>query len=427
MYEELISRDNTQPGKSTMTILYLDCFAGISGDMTVAALLDLGVPLEHLQTELLKVALPDGSYELSSCRTERHHLPALKFDVAVHDHHTHRHYAGIDAMIADSGLSGTVKDTSRRIFRRLAEAEARVHGVDIAEVHFHEVGAVDSIVDIVATAICLEYLGVATVYAAPLPLGSGFVQTAHGRLPVPAPATAELLQGLAVHGQCGPGERVTPTGAAIVATLASATGQRPAMTLTRIGSGAGGRDFEDCPNILRAFIGQAAAATETIDEIIVAETNIDDSTAEVLGYVMEQLLEQGALDVFFTPIQMKKNRPATQLSFLCRPSQLDELAHLVLTETTAIGIRHFPAGRIKFERRTEELQTAFGAVRFKLVFDQGLLLRGAPEYDDCRRIARERGIPFQEVIRQLEDIHSPTIGMTGHSDTGVNPVSKNRR
>lgn len=390
-----------------MTILYLDCFAGISGDMSVGALLDLGVPLDHLRSELLRLALPSGSYEVSASRTERHHLPALKFDVAVHDHHTHRHYAAIDAMIADSGLCDPVKERSRCIFRRLAEAESTVHGVEIAEVHFHEVGAVDSIVDIVGTAICLEYLGVDKVYAAPLPLGSGFVATAHGRLPVPAPATAELLRGLAVHDQCGPGERVTPTGAAIVAALATASGTRPAMTLARIGSGAGGKDFEDCPNILRAFLCQDPAGSDTADEIIVAETNIDDTTSEVLGCVMERLLEEGALDVFFTPIQMKKNRPATQLSFLCHPSQLDSLARLVLLETSAIGLRHYPAGRIKLERRIEELQTIFGPVRFKLIYDQGHLLRSAPEYDDCRRIARERGIPCQEVIRQLA-AHNPS-------------------
>src|SRR6266568_620560 len=221
-----------------MTILYLDCHAGISGDMTVGALLDLGVPLEHLKAELDKLGLPPGSYELAASRTERRQVQALKFDVAVHDHHTHRHYAGIDAMIAGSGLSALVKERARRIFHRLAVAEAKVHGVDIADVHFHEVGAVDSIVDIVCTAICLEYLGVETDYAAPLPLGSGFVTTAHGRLPVPAPATAELLLGLSVHVQCGPGERVTPTGAAIVAALATSSGPRPAMTLSRIGSGA---------------------------------------------------------------------------------------------------------------------------------------------------------------------------------------------
>ncbi|HIJ96968.1 MAG TPA: nickel pincer cofactor biosynthesis protein LarC [Desulfuromonadales bacterium] len=393
-----------------MTILYFDCFAGISGDMTVAALLDLGVPLDYLRSELLKLPLPDGSYELSSTRTERHHLPALRFDVAVHDHHTHRHFAGIVAMIAESGLSDPVKERSRCIFLRLAEAEAKVHQVDIAEVHFHEVGAVDSIVDIVATAICLEYLGVNKVYAAPLPLGSGFVQTAHGRLPVPAPATVELLQGLAVHSNCGSGERVTPTGAAIVAALAIATGPRPAMTLTRFGSGAGGKDFEDCPNILRAFLGKPLYSPEITDDIIVVESNIDDSTAELLGYVMERLLDEGALDVFFTPIQMKKNRPATQLSFLCRQEHLDDLTRLLLVETSAIGLRYFPVGRIKMERRIATIQTCFGPVRFKQIFDQGHLLRSAPEYDDCRTIARERSIPLMEVIQQL-------AGQDQHSDT----------
>jgi uncharacterized protein (TIGR00299 family) protein len=214
-----------------MNILYFDCYAGISGDMTVAALLDLGVPLEHLRTELAKLNFPPGSYELSASRTERQQMPALKFDVAVHDHHTHRHYAGIDAMIAGSGLSDSVKERARRIFRRLAEAESLVHGVAVEDVHFHEVGAVDSIVDIVGTAVCLEYLGVEAVYAAALPLGSGFVETAHGRLPVPAPATAELLKGVPVHGDCGPGERVTPTGAAIVAALVSGYGKQPDMLL----------------------------------------------------------------------------------------------------------------------------------------------------------------------------------------------------
>lgn len=384
-----------------MTILYLDCYAGISGDMCVGALIDLGVPLEHVRSELLKLALPGDSYTLSAGRTERHHLPALKFDVAVHDHHTHRHFAAIDLMIATSGLPEPVKERARRIFRRLAGAEAKVHGVEIAEVHFHEVGGVDSIVDIVATAICLEYLGVEQVYAAPLPLGSGFVKSAHGLLPVPAPATAELLHGLQVHDRCGPGERVTPTGAAIVAALATASNHRPPMTLMRIGSGAGARDFDDCPNILRAFLGHAPQQAETSDEVIVAETNIDDAAPELLGYVMERLLEAGALDVFFTPIQMKKNRPATQLSFLCHPARLDVLARLLLVETPAIGLRYYPAGRIKLERRIEELQTSFGPLRFKLVFDQGQFLRGTPEYDDCRRIALEQGIPCQEVMRQL--------------------------
>jgi pyridinium-3,5-bisthiocarboxylic acid mononucleotide nickel chelatase len=382
-----------------MNIIYFDCYAGISGDMTVGALLDLGVPLEHLRSELAKLDLPEDSYALSASRTERKHVAALKFDVAVHDHHSHRHYAGIDALIAVSGLADPVKQRARAIFRRLAEAEALVHGVAIEAVHFHEVGALDSIVDIVATAICLEYLAVEAVYAAALPLGGGFVETAHGRLPVPAPATAELLRGLAVHGECGEGERVTPTGAAILAALASSGGTRPAMTLTKVGSGAGGKDFSDCPNILRAFLGTQQDGEA--ERVIVAETNIDDSTPEVLGYVMERLLAEGALDVFFTPIQMKKNRPASLLSFLCRPEQLDTLTAIVLTETSAIGLRHYPVSRVTLERRIEECETCFGLMRFKLVFDQGRLLRMSPEFDDCRRVARERGIPLQDVLKTV--------------------------
>lgn len=386
-----------------MTLLYLDCYAGISGDMIVGALLDLGASLEHLRSELLKIALPDCSYELSAGRTERHKLAALKFDVAVNDHNSHRNYSAIDAMIVDSELSDGVKDRARRVFRRLAEAESRVHDMNVAEIGFHEVGAVDSIIDIVGASICLEYLEVEKIYAAPLPLGSGFVTTSHGRLPVPAPATAELLRGLAVHGQCGMGERVTPTGAAIVAALAESSGNRPLMTITQIGCGAGSMDFEDCPNILRAFLGHELTGPETCDEIIVAETNIDDSTPEVLGYVMERLLAEGALDVYFTPIQMKKNRPATQLSFICLPSQLNVLAHLVLTETSAIGLRHYPAGRIKLERSIREFQTVFGPVRFKLLFDQGRFLGGSPEYEECRRIAGESGLPCREVMRRLSE------------------------
>ncbi len=224
-----------------MNILYLDCYAGISGDMTVAALLDMGVPLEHLHAELTKLVLPSGSYEISIHKTERQHMSALKFDVAVHDQHTHRHYSDIDALIAGSSLAEPVKERAGRVFRRLAEAEAKVHGVAIEDVHFHEVGAVDSIVDIVGTAICLEYLQVDQIHASALPLGSGFVETAHGRLPVPAPATAELLKGLPVHGECGPGERVTPTGAAIIAALAGGFGAQPVMLLEKTGFGAGGK------------------------------------------------------------------------------------------------------------------------------------------------------------------------------------------
>lgn len=377
-----------------MKILYIDCQAGISGDMIVGALLDLGVPLEHVKAELAKLGLPSDSYTLSTHRTERQHVAALKFDVEVHDHHTHRHYAGIDAMIAGSTLAGPVKDMARRIFRRLAEAEALVHGVAVEDVHFHEVGAVDSIVDIVGAAICLESLQVEQVYASALPLGSGFVQTAHGRLPVPAPATAELLRGLALHSNCGEGERVTPTGAAILAALVTGSGVRPEMSLSRVGCGAGSKDFSDCPNILRAFLGTDTAGGS--EEVREASCNLDDVTPEVVGYVQELLLESGALDVWIAPVQMKKNRPGMVLSFLCVPADLERLAALVMAETGTLGVRHAALRRIVKPRRIEERDTPFGPVRFKVTGNGE-----KPEYEDCRRIARETGIPCRDVMQKL--------------------------
>lgn len=386
-----------------MNILYLDCYAGISGDMTVAALLDLGVPLEHLQAELAKLPLPHGSYTLSIHHTERQQMPALKFNVAVHDHHAHRHYADITSVITGSSLPEPVKECAGAVFLRLAEAEAKVHGIAVEEVHFHEVGAVDSIVDIVGTAICLEYLKVDQIYVSSLPLGSGFVETEHGRLPVPAPATAKLLIGIPVHGGCGPGERVTPTGAAIVAALANGFGRQYEMLLEKTGCGAGGKDYEDCPNVLRAFLGKNVRNTVNDDEVLVVEANIDDSSPEVLGYTMERLFDEGALDVYFTPIQMKKNRPAVILSFLCRPDQLDGLAKILLMETSAIGLRYYRADRIVLERRIVEQRTEFGNVRFKQVVDSNnKVLRSTPEYEDCRRIAVEKRIPCQEIMERVK-------------------------
>jgi uncharacterized protein (TIGR00299 family) protein len=377
-----------------MTTLYFDCQAGISGDMTVGALLDLGVPLEYLRAELARLPLPHDSYTLSTSRTERQHFSALKFDVTVHDQHTHRNYAGIDTMIADSTLADPVKEKARRIFRRLAEAEALVHGVAVEDVHFHEVGAVDSIIDIVGTAICLDYLDVEEVYAAALPLGGGFVDTAHGRLPVPAPATAELLKGLAVHGNCGEGERVTPTGAAILAALATGSGRCPNMTFTKIGSGAGGKDFPDRPNILRAFLGTGAAAST--EEVMEVSSNLDDITPEIVGYVQEMLLKSGALDVWLVPVQMKKGRPGIVLTYLCQPVDLERLSELVMSETGTLGVRYSIRKRIVQFRLIEERETQFGTVRFK-VSKYG----EKPEYEDCRRIAAELGIPCRDIMLQL--------------------------
>lgn len=378
-----------------MKSLYLDCQAGISGDMTVAALLDLGVPLAHLEAELVKLPLAAGSFELSAGQTKRQGIAALKFDVAVLDQHTGRHYSDIAGLISASSLSARVKELSLRIFGRLAEAEAKVHALPVEKVHFHEVGALDSIVDIVGTAICLEYLGIESVSASSLPFCSGFVQSEHGLLPLPAPATAELMKGLPVHGAIGSGERVTPTGAAIVAAVASSFGPAPAMKIEKIGYGAGGRDFPELANILRAFIGTVDSAAES-SKMVVMEANIDDSTPEVLGYALERLLAAGANDVWFTPIQMKKNRPAVMLSLISAPEEVEKFAAIVFKETAAIGLRSYPVSRVILERRIEERETVYGTVPFKVTpFGE------KPEFDDCRRIAIEKGLPLRDVLRTL--------------------------
>jgi uncharacterized protein (TIGR00299 family) protein len=382
-------------------LLYFDCYAGISGDMTVGALLDLGVPLDLLRESLALLPIPLSGYSLLGEETVRRGVRATKFTVRMEEHQPHRHYGGIDAMIAQSSLPEGVKEKARRIFFRLAEAEARVHDVEIGQVHFHEVGGLDSIVDIVGTAVCLHHLGVGEIYASPLPLGGGFVDTAHGRLPVPAPATAELLRGLRVHGGLGEGERVTPTGAAIVAALAADFGPPPAFTVEKAGCGAGDRDFQDAPNILRLFLGEAGTPLAG-DEIEVMETHIDDMNPEFLGFLMERLMAAGALDAAFSPLQMKKNRPGVRVTVLSPPELIQTLARLVLEETTAIGIRHFPAKRMKLDRSQEERDTSLGKVRVKVIRDGGALLRVVPEFEECRRIALERGIPLREVYRIIE-------------------------
>lgn len=384
-----------------MKILYFDCFAGIAGDMTVAALLDLGVPFDVVREAVESLPIQRSSYSLAVERTSRKGIAATRFVVHVEEHQPHRHYAGIAAMIEESTLAERVKEKAQRIFFRLAEAEAKVHGVEIERVHFHEVGAVDSIVDIVGAAAALEWLGVDAIHGAPLPLGSGFVETAHGRLPVPAPATAELLRGVPVHGEAGPGERVTPTGAAILAALATGFGRAPAMTVTGIGCGAGTKDFEDMPNVLRVFLGEADSGFQR-DEVTVIETHIDDMNPEILGHVLERLMDAGALDAAYSPLQMKKNRPAVKLTVIARPGQRDELASLVLRETSAIGVRFYPAARLKLAREKEERITSLGAVTVKVIRDGETVVRVTPEYDSCRRIAAERGLPLLEVYRIVE-------------------------
>ncbi|MSM39230.1 MAG: nickel pincer cofactor biosynthesis protein LarC [Geobacter sp.] len=382
-----------------MNILYLDCSAGIAGDMTVAALIDLGAPLQMVSDGLKTLSLPPASFAIGTERTSRGGIAATRFDVSFHEHHHHRYYPDIVALIDASNLAAPVKERSQRIFRRLAEAEALVHGVPLEQVHFHEVGAIDSIVDIVGTAICLDALDVVELYASALPYGRGWVETAHGRLPIPAPATAELMRGLQVADDPLPGEWVTPTGAAIVASLATATGKAPAMRITAVGHGAGSRDCPERPNLLRAVLGEA---TTTDDEIMVVETHLDDMNPEVLGFVMERLFAEGALDVAFSPLQMKKNRPGTKLTVITPRKGLDRLGRLILTETTAIGLRYYPVERMTLARANEERATSLGTVRVKVITGLDGSNRIAPEFDECRRLAAEAGLPLQEVYRIIE-------------------------
>lgn len=392
-----------------MRQLYLDASAGIAGDMTVAVLLDLGLPLAYLEQELTKLGLAEDAYRLSEQQVQRQGVAGRYFEVLLpetayhhlhHDgHHHHRRYAEIRAMIAASSLSARAKELAQGIFLRLAEAEALAHQVPVDEVSFHEVGAVDSIIDIVGTAIGLDWLGVEQLYVSAVPLGGGFVETAHGRLPVPAPATAELLKGLAVHGRCGDGERVTPTGAAILAALAEPVNAMPIMQIMAIGHGAGAKEFTDGPNILRGFLGQVSE--QAADTVVELACNLDDVTPEVIGYTVQQLLDAGALDVWTNPIQMKKQRPGVMLSLLCRPDQQHVLAAIMQAETGTLGIRVQSVERLLQERQLVERHTCWGTVRFK-ASPHGC----KPEYDDCCRIASSEQLPLRYVQQVLQEAYN---------------------
>ena len=340
-----------------MRLLYLDCFAGISGDMFLGALLELGVSENTLRTELSKLQL--AGYQISSRRVVKQNISATKFDV-IEEHppsprlrRTSRGYSDIVGMIDKSGLSSAVKERAQRVFRRIGDAEAKIHGIPLEKVHFHEIGAVDSIVDIVGGCIAVEALGVDEIQASPPRLGSGFVETAHGRFPVPAPATLELLKGIPVQSSSDPVELVTPTGAALLAEFCTKFGPMPAMSIEKIGYGAGSRDLDKAPNVLRAVLGESAEDSRRYteaDSVAVIETNIDDMNPQLYGDVMERLLAAGALDVFLTPVQMKKNRPGTLLTVLCERNGVDALTELILMHTTSFGVRVHEAQRRKLAR-----------------------------------------------------------------------------
>jgi uncharacterized protein (TIGR00299 family) protein len=381
-----------------MKLLYLDCFAGISGDMLLGALIDLGVPETLLHTELAK--LPLHGYRLEVRRVTKQHLAATKFDCeAGHGHH-HRGLADITGIIEQSTLAGKVKRRAISVFQRLGTAEAKVHGIPVEQVHFHEIGAVDSIVDIVGTCIALEALGVEKVVAAPPPLGSGVVETAHGRFPIPAPATLELLRGIPTRETGETTELVTPTGAALLAEFCTGYGPIPAMTVEKVGYGAGTRDLAQTPNVLRVMLG--TTGTGTTDTVAVIEANIDDMNPQWFGELMDRLLTTGALDVFLTPVQMKKNRPGTILTVLCDPPEADRLADVVLTHTTSFGVRIHEARRRILDREIVRVNTRFGEIEVKIGRLAGKVVTRAPEYESCKQAASLHNVPVKEVYQAAQ-------------------------
>jgi len=384
-----------------MKTLYFDCFAGISGDMTLGALLDLGLNIEDLRGELSKIAL--SGYELSMNRVVRSQISAVKFTVSASQGDHHRSLTSIKNLINNSSLSDQVKSRATAIFQRLGEVEAKIHNIDIDRVHFHEVGAVDSIIDIVGACVGFEKLGVERFICSPLHIGRGFVESAHGRFPVPAPAAIELLKGAPIYSTDIEGELVTPTGAAIVSHLCAEFIPMPTMKVEKVGYGAGGRDYKGFPNVLRLILGDIEGVAEEEREhaghgpVVVIETNIDDMNPQVFGYLMDRALEEGALDVFYTPVQMKKNRPGTLLTVLCERHQFDKIVELIFKETTTIGVRYYEIERRTLERYSMPVQTEFGQINIKVASLNGRIVNYAPEYVDCERAARQSGISLREV------------------------------
>jgi uncharacterized protein (TIGR00299 family) protein len=419
---------------------HLDCASGLAGDMFLGACLDLGMPLDLLTDTVARLGLPGVSVE--SRKALRGGVTGTRFRVLeegrpiegpdpdeahAHEHHHHDHphehshdhphehshdhhhhhdhhgrdLASIRRLIAESGLAAPVKERATRLFQRLGEAEAKIHGMEVDRVHFHEVGAVDSIVDLVGAAAAIEHLAPERLTCGPVNVGSGRVKTAHGELPVPAPATAELLRGIPIWGGPG-GELTTPTGAVLLAELVDEFVELPALVLDGIGYGLGKKDLAGQPNAVRLVRGHAVntdTANTARPQVAVLEAEVDDLPGEGFGFLMERLLDAGALDVFFTAVQMKKSRPGILVTVLCRPPQLETLAALLLMESGSLGCRYHLTSRFEAERETAEVETAFGTVRIKRARFQGRPLAAAPEFEDCRRLALASGASWREVYR----------------------------
>jgi pyridinium-3,5-bisthiocarboxylic acid mononucleotide nickel chelatase len=383
-----------------MKLAYFDCFSGISGDMTLGALVDAGCSLELLRSGLQGLQIP--GWTISSEKVWKNGMAATFVHVATEDQTKHRSLSAILEIFEKSQLSESVGKNAAAIFRKLGEAEASVHDVALEKIHFHEVGAVDAIVDVVGACIAFDALGIEKFACSPLNVGGGTAKMSHGVLPVPAPATAKLLQGKPTYSNGVQRELVTPTGAAIVSTLCDTFGPQPQMTVSAIGYGAGSMELEGQPNVVRIMIGEVAGKIITgfDEEISVIEANLDDMNPQIYGYFLEKALAAGALDVYTTPVQMKKNRPGTLLTLLCKPQDTNSLMSLVFAETTTFGARTYRAQRRTLPRESVNVHTQFGDVRVKLSRVNGRILHVAPEFDDCRKLAVEKNVPLQRVFNE---------------------------
>lgn len=398
-----------------MKTLYFDCFAGASGNMILGALVALGVNEKELieQIRLLDVV----EFEIEFTSKDKSGIAAIHAEVKVPHEHAHRHLHHIEKIINDSRLSDSIKKRAVEIFTNLARAEAKIHGIEIEKVHFHEVGAMDAIIDVVGACIGFEMLGVEKFVCSKIHVGSGFAKMAHGKFPVPPPAVAELLKGAPIYSTEIEGELITPTGAAIIATVCEEFGRIPEMTVEKTAYGAGTREYKDFPNVLRLMIGEVFPAkaqrskdakhisaeeqTATYERLTIIETNLDDVSPEILGFVMEKAFETGALDCWFTPIQMKKNRPATLVSILCKKSDKDKFIALMVRETPTIGLRLRDVERVCLEREVSVIETKFGEISVKIARFGGQIVNVKPEFETLREIARRENLPLREVEAEI--------------------------
>ena len=378
-------------------VLYFDCFSGISGDMVLGAMLDAGLPFESLKTALGSLAM--SGYDVQVKRVVRAGVSATKFVVEEHQStntHPHRHLSGIFKLVDQSALSASARDRAKAMFQRLAEVEASIHDMPVEKVHLHEVGALDSIIDIVGAVHALEWFGADRIVSSPLNVGGGTVKAAHGTIPVPAPATVKLLGDAPIYSGEVQKELVTPTGALIVSTYATSFGPVPAMNVEHVGYGAGDNDFPQNPNVLRVLMGREAVSASPT-RVVVIECEIDDMNPQIFGVVMEKLYAAGALEVFYVPVQMKKNRPGTLLTAIVPPGKREAAAEIIFRETTTIGLRYMDVDRECLAREIVRVQTPIGEVRFKVASRHGRVLNAQPEFEDLAKLSNERGIPVKEV------------------------------